>query len=62
VIEVETGAGVEVDAADTPVGHSYERQAERFLAFVAGEADPPVDASTGAASVRLADRIRRAAD
>ena len=30
-------------------------QAARFLAFVAGDAEPPVDGETAAASVRLAD-------
>jgi predicted dehydrogenase len=60
VLEVEDANGVEVHAADEPVADSYARQAERFLAFVAGKADPPVDGETGAASVRLAQSIRAA--
>lgn len=61
VVEVEDADGVTSTPADKPVGLSYERQAERFLQFVAGTADPPVDAATGAASVRLAEQIRQAA-
>jgi len=61
VVELEDASGVRTEPADVPVAHSYERQAERFLDFVAGTAAPPVDAGTGAASVRLADRIRSAA-
>jgi predicted dehydrogenase len=61
VLEVEDAAGTDVEQADVPVAHSYERQARHFLAFVAGDATPPVDIATGAASVRLADAIRRAA-
>ena len=58
VLEVEDGSAVEVEPADVPIMRSYEAQAERFLAFVQGDAEPPVDAATGAASVRLAERIR----
>ena len=60
VIEVEAGDRIDVEHVSTPVAVSYEREAEAFLAFVAG-ALPPVDGPTGAASVRLADRIRQAA-
>ena len=60
VLEVEDAAGIEVQTADEPVADSYSRQAERFLAFVAGEVDPPVDGETGAASIRLAASIRAA--
>jgi predicted dehydrogenase len=61
VIEIEDASGVECLAADSPVSASYERQAEHFLRFVAGEAAPPVDADEGARSVRLAAAIRDAA-
>jgi predicted dehydrogenase len=61
VIEVETAKGVDSEPAATPVLDSYERQAERFLAFVTDGTPPPVDAGEGAHSVRLADAIRRAA-
>ena len=61
VIEVETADTVETEAAAAPVLDSYERQAERFLTFLADGTPPPVDAAEGARSVRLADAIRRAA-
>lgn len=61
VIEVEDAAGVTVEPATAPVAASYALQAARFLACVAGAAEPPVDAETGAASVRLAEQIRAAA-
>ncbi|MCU1448126.1 MAG: putative dehydrogenase [Acidimicrobiales bacterium] len=61
VIEVESGSDVETEPAGTSVAESYERQAERFLAFLAGSADAPVGPAAGAASVRLAERIRAAA-
>jgi predicted dehydrogenase len=60
VLEVEDGDGVQADRADEPVGDSYARQAQRFLAFLAGEAEAPVDAEAGALSVRLAESIRAA--
>lgn len=61
VIEVEDAGGVATEPAAVPVARSYARQAERFLAWIAGEAEPPVDGETGAASVRLAEEIRAAA-
>jgi len=61
VIEVEDGQAIRSESATTPVLNSYERQAERFLAFLRGEAEPPVDAAEGARSIHLADAIRRAA-
>jgi predicted dehydrogenase len=61
VIEVEDGSEVEAEPAETPIAQSYERQAERFLAFLRGDAAPPVDAQTGAESVQLAAAIREAA-
>lgn len=61
VVEIEDADGVVTEAADTPVARSYTRQAERFLAWLRGEAAPPVDAATGAASVSLAERIRSSA-
>lgn len=60
-IEVERRDEVEVISADVPVAQSYERQAERFLAWIRGTAGPEVDAREGAASVRLADDIRAVA-
>jgi predicted dehydrogenase len=61
VIEIEDRDGVVSEDASTPVMTSYERQADRALAWIAGRADPPVDAAEGAVSVRLADAIRAAA-
>jgi predicted dehydrogenase len=61
VVEIEDASGIAAMPADVPVPVSYERQAERFLQFLAGTADAPVDAGTGAASVRLAEQIRLAA-
>jgi predicted dehydrogenase len=58
---VEIAEAVLSEPATTPVLESYERQADRFLAFVAGQAPAPVDAAEGARSVALADAIRRAA-
>jgi predicted dehydrogenase len=60
-LEVEVDGGSEIMAADVPVDRSYELEAKAFLAFVREGADPPVDAATGAASVRLAAQIRAAA-
>lgn len=61
VTEVEDSAGLTSEAASAPVQTSYQRQAERFLAFVTDGTPPPVDGAEGARSVRLADAIRRAA-
>lgn len=61
VVEVEDGSGVLAESADTPIQESYELEAQRFIAFLANGTPPPVDASAGADSVRLADRIRSAA-
>ncbi|HVV36064.1 MAG TPA: Gfo/Idh/MocA family oxidoreductase [Acidimicrobiales bacterium] len=60
VLEVETAAGVDASPASADVTESYVRQAERFVAFVRGDAAPPVDATEGARSVALADAIRAA--
>jgi predicted dehydrogenase len=56
-IEVETHAGREVTPVDVPVSQSYERQAERFLAWIVDDAPPPVDGFAGRASLRLASEI-----
>jgi predicted dehydrogenase len=61
VLELEDGDGIDAQPAREPVGHSYARQAERFLAFAAGDAQPPVDGEAAAGSVRLAQAIRAAA-
>ena len=61
VIEIEDRAAREVIDAGLSLDRSYERQADRFLEFIAGTAPPPVDAHVGAASVRLARQIREAA-
>lgn len=61
VLELEDATGVRTEPATTSLQRSYERQAERFLAFVRGEAEPPVGGEEGAASVRLAECIRAAA-
>ncbi len=58
VLEIEDGDGIEVHAAEEPVAASYAHQAARFLAFVTGDAEPPVDGATAAASVVLAEAIR----
>ena len=60
VVELEGSDGVRSWPATTPVSASYEREAERFLAFVDG-APPVVGGAEGAQSVRLADAIRSAA-
>jgi predicted dehydrogenase len=57
VIEIEDADGVESESAFGEISGSYERQARRFLDWVAGRAEPPVDGRTGAESVRLADAI-----
>ena len=61
VLEIEDGRGCRAEPVDTPLAVSYEREAERFLELVARRTPPPVDAATGAASVRLAESIRAAA-
>jgi predicted dehydrogenase len=61
VLEVEDADGVASEPATTAVMDSYERQAERFLAFVRDGTAPPVDAAEGARSVQLAAAIRNAA-
>jgi predicted dehydrogenase len=61
VIEIEDANGIDTMIADTPLDASYALQAARFLKFVAGEAEPPVDVATGAASLRLALDIRSCA-
>ena len=61
VVELETADDVETTRADIPVDVSYQREAEAFLALVAGTGTAPVDGPTGAASLRLADAIRAAA-
>jgi predicted dehydrogenase len=60
VIEVEDAEGVRTTPADTPVDQSYRQQAQCFLDFVRGNGEARVDLEVGAASVRLADRIRDA--
>ena len=61
ILEVEDASGVATEPAGAPLSESYRLQAERFLAFARGEAEPAVDLETGAASVKLADQIRDAA-
>jgi predicted dehydrogenase len=61
VLEVEDGSSVVTHDVSADVSRSYEREARTFLDWVAGRSAPPVDAVTGAKSVRLADEIRRAA-
>jgi predicted dehydrogenase len=61
VVEVEDAAGVRAEPAHAAVDESYVLQARRFLDVIAGRAEPPVDFALGAASLRLADRIRAAA-
>ena len=60
-LELETEARSERVPVSTPVSRSYELEAEAFLGFLRGDAKPPVDAATAAASVGLAEQIRRAA-
>lgn len=61
VIEREAGENVQRWPADTPLDRSYEEQDRCFLDWIAGSRGLPVDAATGAASVRLAAAIRDAA-
>jgi predicted dehydrogenase len=61
VIEIEDADGIDRTPATEPVGRSYERQAERFLDYVAGREGATVTAAEGAHSVRLAAAIRAAA-
>ena len=60
-VELETAESVDSQAASAPLPRSYELEAEHFLAFVRGDVTAPVNASTGAASLQLAHRIRVAA-
>lgn len=60
-IEIEDADQVVVENATVPVDRSYEREASRFLEFIKRGIRPPVDAETGAASVRLAQAIRQGA-
>lgn len=57
-IEVEDGSGREIFAADEPIDRSYEREVDRFLAWITDGTPPPVDGRAGAASVHLADQIK----
>jgi predicted dehydrogenase len=59
-ITIAAGDDVHSEHASTPVAKSYERQADRFAAWVDHGVAPPVDAVEGAASVFLADDIRAA--
>ncbi len=60
VIEVERSGKSAVESAVESVSSSYERQAACFVAWLLGDAVPPVDAAIGVASLRLADQIREA--
>jgi predicted dehydrogenase len=62
VLEVEDERTVDVQDANVDVERSYERQADRFVAWVRDGTPPPVDGHVGAGSVVLADRIRVAAE
>lgn len=61
VLEREDNEGIRTESVELTVDRSYEEEAHRFLAFVRDGTPPPVDARTGAASIRLADAIRKAA-
>jgi predicted dehydrogenase len=61
VIEIEDRARVDAGSIDVSVDASYVREAAHFLAFVRDGVPPPVDGTTGAASLELARRIRAAA-
>jgi predicted dehydrogenase len=61
VIEGEDAGSIRTWPATTPIDLSYWRQAQRFLLWLRDGCEPPVDAHVGAASVRLAARIRAAA-
>jgi predicted dehydrogenase len=61
VIEVEDRDGVSSWSASADIASSYEHEAACFLAWLRGEGSPPVNGSVGAASVHLADAIRRVA-
>ncbi|TML19570.1 MAG: Gfo/Idh/MocA family oxidoreductase [Actinobacteria bacterium] len=59
-LTIESAGGVECCNIDTPIAESYEREADRFVQFVIDGTPPPVDATEGAESVRLAARILHA--
>ena len=61
VIEVEDGEDLHTELATAPIDRSYREEAGCFLQWLSGEARPPVDATTGLDSLRLADQIREAA-
>jgi predicted dehydrogenase len=61
VLEVEDASGVRTSDDWSTVDGSYVAEAAHFLAVVAGDAVPSVDATTGAASLRLAEAIATAA-
>ena len=58
LLQVEDGEATESEPATTPLMESYRRQAKCFLSWLAGLAEPPVDGTTGLASLQLAEQIR----
>jgi predicted dehydrogenase len=60
-IHLETCHGTTTTSADADVAESYRREAAAFVAWLRGEACPPVLGGEAAASVHLAAAIRRAA-
>lgn len=61
VLELEHNSKVQIEEASKSIDDSYEREAEIFLAWIRGEAEPPVNAAVGSKSVRLAHQIRATA-
>ncbi|MFQ5558721.1 MAG: Gfo/Idh/MocA family protein, partial [Acidimicrobiales bacterium] len=60
-LEVERAEERRELAVDWDIDRSYQREAERLLAFASGDAQPPVDATVATAGIELARAIRGAA-
>ena len=61
VLEREDRDSIITEEASTPLHLSYEREARRFLEWIAVGTVPPVGGPEGARSVRLAERLRECA-
>lgn len=61
VIEVEEAGETQVEPAIDSLAYSHERQSQRFVEWIRGDALPPVSLTESLVSLRLADQIREAA-
>lgn len=61
VIEVEQAGETQVEPAIDSLAYSHERQSQRFVEWIRGDALPPVSLTESLVSLRLADQIREAA-